>query len=246
MQNIKFAVAYLRTSTDEQNPMLQLPSIQKYCDSHNLILEKTYVETKSGYKDESKREEFNNMIEFVKSVRDRRIVVVNMDRFSRQPEDEVLKLTKLLSSMYNVHINAVEGDAWSEIVESVGKFKEMGFIGDALSEFLEKVLRGLEHQRAYRESKTKSDRVKRAIKRVNGVTLSYRGKKWGDKSLPKQTRDRIIQGHLEGKTIRQIAEVVKTTDKHGNMKPIGKSVVHKYIQQYLAEKNGLNQIPQVN
>lgn len=244
-KKMKIAVPYLRTSTEEQSPELQLPQIEEFCKTQGWEIDKVFIEQKSGYKDESKREEFNKMIDYVKSVRDRKIIVVNMDRFSRQPPEEVLRLTKTLSSMYNVTLHAVEGDAWSNIIESTNRFKEMGFMGNALSEFLETVLKGLEHQRAYNESKEKSHRVKRAVRIVNGVTMSYKGKRWGDKGLPKQTVDRIILAYNEGKTIREIASTVQTTGKSGNMKPISKSVVHKYIQQYLSKKQRNNEDSQV-
>lgn len=243
---MKVAVPYLRTSTDDQSPELQLPQIEAYCKTKGWEIDRVFIEQKSGYKDESKREEFNKMLDYVKSVRDRKIIVVNMDRFSRQPPEEVLKQTEMLSTMYNVTLHAVEGDAWSEIVEMVGTLKQMGFIGDAIGDFLRKLLQGIEHQRAYNESKEKSARVRRAVKIVNGVTMSYKGNRWGDKGLPKQTIDRIIEAHNNGMNIRQIAQTVQTTSKSGNMKRISKSVVHKYIKQYLAKKDLSLANPQVS
>ena len=149
----------------------------------------------SAFKDESKRDKFNLMIGRAERREFNHIVVWNMDSFSRQPEEEVLKLVKRLNLLYGVDVNAVKGDLWSELVESIGKLKTMGFMGEAISEFLEKIIRGLEFQRAYRESKNKSERVKLAVVKTNGkATESYKGNKWGRKTINSdRLRDRIKQ-----------------------------------------------------
>src|SRR3989344_1941526 len=148
-------------------------------------------EQASAFKDESKREKFQEMLQRAEKGEFKHIVVWNMDRFSRQPEEEVLKLVKKLNLIYGVDINAVKGDMWSELVQSIAKIKEQGFIGEAISDFLEKIIRGLEFQRAYRESKTKSERVKLAVRKEEGQkTKSYKGNKWGRKSI---NSERLVQ-----------------------------------------------------
>ena len=150
-----------------------------------------------------------------------------MDRFSRLEEDKVLNQVKVLSLVHNINIHAVNGDVWSELVESVGKLKEMGFIGEAISEFLEKILRGLEFQRAHRESQVKSERVKLAVRKKDGVTKSYKGNKWGRKTVSTQKRNELkeILKNNPNKSIRQIAKEMNLS--------IG--AVHKYKQEINAQ-----------
>jgi DNA invertase Pin-like site-specific DNA recombinase len=82
------------------------------------------------------------------------------------------------------------------------------------------------------ESKKKSERIRASIRKRNGKTISYKGNRWGRKGLPKQTKDRIIELHLQGKSIRDISAQVFYTDKNKNMKPVSKSAVHKTLAQF--------------
>src|SRR3990167_21251 len=172
------AIIYNRVSTTEQNPELQLKECVEFYKSKGWeIVGEPLQEQASAFKDESKREKVQEMLQRAEKGEFKHIVVWNMDRFSRQPEEEVLKLVKKLNLLHGVDINAVRGDLWSELVQSIAKIKEMGFVGEAISEFLEKIIRGLEFQRAYRESKTKSERVKLAVRKEEGkTTRSYKGK----------------------------------------------------------------------
>ncbi len=137
----------------------------------------------------------------------RHIVVWNMDRYSRLPAERVLDYTKKLSLFHNIKVHSVHGDSWSEVVETVSKFKDLGFIGEALSEFLDKLLRGFEHKRAYQESKVKSERVKLAVRKKNNETISYKGNKWGRPELEVDYTTKLrIQKDLKNLSIRKIAE----------------------------------------
>jgi len=150
------------------------------------------------------------MVERAKKGEFEHIVVWNMDRFSRQPEEDVLKLTKMLSLIYNVKVHAVHGDVWSEMIESMGNLKSMGFIGTAIAEFLEKLINGLEFQRAHRESKVKSERVILAVRKKEGkTTRSYKGKKWGRPKIHTNKKKIILGLREEGKSLREISKITK-------------------------------------
>jgi len=231
------AIIYNRVSTTEQEPELQEKECEEFCKSKEWQIVDILREKASAFKDEAKREKFNLMIERAKKREFNHIVVWNMDRFSRQPEEQVLELVKKLSLFYGVEIHAVKGDLWSELLESIGKIKEMGFIGEALTEFLEKIIRGLEFQRAYRESKTKSERVKLAVvkedkqgKKIKAV--SYKGNKWGRKSvITKRLIEEIKKLHKQGLNHRQIAKQVYFYDKSNNKKNPSSSLVYKLLKQ---------------
>lgn len=232
MKAINKTIIYNRVSTTEQEPELQIKECENFCKEKGWQVIDRLQEKASAFKDETKREKFNEMIERAKKKEFDHIVVWSMDRFSRQPEEEVLRLVKKLNLLYNVDVNAVKGDLWSELVESIGKIKQQGFIGEAISEFLEKIIRGLEFQRAYRESKNRSERVLLAVRKKDGKTISYKGNKWGRKTIITQ---KLIQEcrklREQGLPIRKIAKQVYVYDKSNNRKKISSSLVYKLLKQ---------------
>ena len=228
------AIIYNRVSTKEQNPELQIKECEELCKSKGWEVIDRLQEEKSAFKDDSKREKFNQMLQRAQRGEFNHIVVWNMDRFSRQPEEEVLKLVKKLNLMYGVDVNSVNGDVWSELVQSISKIKEQGFIGEAISEFLEKIIRGLEFQRANRESQVKSERVKLAVRKQEGKpTRSYKGKKWGRKSINSDRLKEKINGlRSQGLSIREILkhEEVYYYDKNKNRKKPSLATIHSYLK----------------
>jgi DNA invertase Pin-like site-specific DNA recombinase len=229
------AIIYNRTSTTEQNPELQLKECEELCRSKGWEIVDRLEEQSSAYKDESKREKFQELLQRAEKQEFNHIVVWNMDRFSRQPEEEVLKLVKKLNLLYGVDIIAVKGDLWSELVQSISKIKEQGFIGEAISEFLEKIIRGLEFQRAYRESKTKSERVKLAVRKQEGqTTKSYKGNKWGRKSINSERLVlKIKELKEQGLSLRQIQKhpEVYFYDKNKNQKKPSLATIHSILKE---------------
>jgi DNA invertase Pin-like site-specific DNA recombinase len=223
------AFVYNRVSTTEQNPELQLKECLDYATERGWTVKQVFSEQKSAFKDESKRDEFNRMLDETKQGGIDFILVWNMDRFSRQPEEYVMKQIRDLS-FYGTKVVAVHGDVWSQLVESIGRLKELGSIGEAILEFLEKIIRALEYQRANRESKTKSERVKMAVRHVGGRTESYKGNKWGRKGVPKQTRDRVLELHKQGLSTRKIAALVRYT-LNGKERQLSRGTVHKIVSE---------------
>lgn len=234
------AIIYNRVSTTEQNPELQIKECVEFCKSKGWeIVGDPLQEQASAFKDESKREKFQEMLKRAETGEFKHIVVWNMDRFSRQPEEEVLKLVKKLNLIHGVDINAVKGDMWSELVQSISKIKEQGFIGEAISDFLEKIIRGLEFQRAYRESKNKSERVKLAVvktdKQGNKIkTESYKGNLWGRKAI---NSERLVQKVKElkqqGLSIREILkhEEIYYYDRNKNKVKPSLATIHSIVKQ---------------
>ena len=229
------AIIYNRVSTTEQNPELQIKECEEFCKSKDWEITDRLQEQASAFKDESKREKFNQMLQRAEKGEFKHIVVWNMDRFSRQPEEEVLKLVKKLNLIYGVDINAVKGDLWSELVQSIAKIKEQGFIGEAISDFLEKIIRGLEFQRAYRESKNKSERVKLAVRKEEGQkTKSYKGNKWGRKAINSdRLKEKVKELKQQGLSIREILkhEEIYYYDKNKNKTKPSLATIHSLIKQ---------------
>lgn len=224
------SIILLRTSTKSQNPKLELAD----CLDYNIkkgwqLSHEPFEKQESAYKNP---DVWKDELQWAIDNDIKHIIVWNMDRFSRQPENDVLALVKMLSLVHGIQIHAVHGDTWSELVESIGKLKELGFIGDALSDFLEKVLKGLEFQRAHRESQVKGERVKAAVRKEAGKeTKSYKGNRWGRKKLPDWTIAKIRELDAQGLSIRQIIAHpdVYYYDKNNNRKKVGRGTVHKSI-----------------
>ena len=79
----------------------------------------------------------------------------------------------------------------------------------------------------------KSERVKNAVVRKKGkVTKSYKGNKWGRKSLSPQTISKVLELRANGLSMSQICKEVYIYDSHGNKtKNISKGAVHKIVSQ---------------
>ena len=232
----------LRVSTEQQEEKNQEQECRDYCEKNNIEINKIFYEKGSAFsKSFEERETWQACLNSAIQDKCNIILVWNMDRYSRLPPEKVLDYTKKLALFNNIQIRAVHGDTWADLIETISKIKEMGFIGQALTEFLEKIIKGLEHQRAYTESKTKSERIRLAVRKKGNTTVSYKGNKWGRKALPKQTIDRIlhIKKYRPDLSIRGIIAtgMAYYYDKNGNKKTLSKSTVHKILQEFYYKKN---------
>lgn len=213
------AIIYARVSTEEQNPENQIDNIKTLLPESNteaIVL----LEKQSAWKDKD-RPQFNMLVDKIKHSQVCDVYVWDLDRLYRNRKKIVAFME--LCKAYKVKVHSYRQqwledlhkapDPWGEIMTGL-MVQIMGWMAED-------------------ESKKKSERVKAAVKRgADGVTRSYKGNKWGDKGLPKQTINRILEAHKSGLSIREIASQVRTWDKNNNPKPISKSVVHKYIQAY--------------
>jgi len=155
------AVIYLRVSTDEQTEESQLEPCKNYCKEKGWEVVKIYRDHgKSAYKENIIRPQFEQMLKDAERQQFQHIVVFNLDRFSRQPARDVLALIKKLSIMYGVQVNAVYGDEWRDVVDIINRIPNMGVVGTAIAEFIEKLLVGLQARQARLESEKISMRVK--------------------------------------------------------------------------------------
>jgi len=225
-------VIYNRVSSLDQNPELQLKECREFAESKGWRVVKVFSEKASAWSLGDDRPVFKRMLEYCKSEGVGFIVVWNMDRFSRQPEMEVLELVKLLRELHNIRVVAVHGDAWSEVVEFVGTLRDKDFLGRALAEFLETLIRGMEFRRAFRESQVKSERVRLAVRERGGVTVSYRGRKWGRRNLPDRVVQEVLRKRGEGLSIREISKSTFYYDKNKNQRNVSRSKVHQIIKEH--------------
>lgn len=157
-------VRYLRVSTLKQDESNQIRAIDEFIKEKGWKCIRTYRDHGvSAYKD-VKRKDFERMLRDAEKREFQHIVVFDLDRFSRRPEAEVLALIKNLRLVYDVEINSVNGDSWRDIIELINKIPDMGFIGQAISDFLQVLFVGMAARQARLESELKSMRILESAK----------------------------------------------------------------------------------
>jgi len=214
-------IIYLRTSTEEQNPQNQLEK----CQTINKWGEyEPFEEQQSAWKHEHNRPKFNTILKRIKNKQVQHLIVWDLDRLYRNRKNliDFFRLCKSFGCKIHSYrqawleqINDMP-NPWNEIIHSL-MLQIMGWLAEE-------------------ESTKKSDRVKAAVRKEKNVTISYKGKKWGRKSMPKQTREKIIQLYEDGMGIRSVQRQAFQYDKHGNKKPISLGAVHKTITEYRKQK----------
>lgn len=214
-------IIYIRTSKEEGNPENQLASILSMLPEDQRELAVIVTEQQSAFKDDFKvRPKFAALQADIKTRLVKAIYVWDLDRIYRNR----LKLKQFLElcKVYKIKVYSFR-QQW---------LNDINNIPDPWNEIIYDLLINILGWMAEDESKKRSDRVKASTRIKKGKTYSYKGNKWGRKSLPKQTINRILEKYKEGFTVRDIAMMIKTTDKNNNQKPISKSAVHKVVQDY--------------
>jgi DNA invertase Pin-like site-specific DNA recombinase len=213
-------ICYIRTSTSEQTPQLQLKDIKTICPPHTI----EYVEQLSAWKENVKRPVFEQIVEQIKGGRVESLYVWDWDRIYRNRNR--LKEFLLLCKMNGVVLHSYR-QTW---------FEDLHRIPPPFNEIVMDMVINLLGWIGEEESEKKSSRVKMAVKKTAKGTYSHNGNKWGRKAFPKQTINRVIELHQQGKSIRQIASEVIAYDTNKNEKKISKSAV----QQILSKSITLN------
>ena len=209
----RLRIIYIRTSTDEQEPKLQLADIKKISGEGC----KVYKEKESAWDEQVTRPVFEKVLSYIDKEKVSDVYVWDFDRLyrNRKKLKEFFQLCEEKGT--NIHsyrqnwlkeLNSLSG-AWKEII--------LNFLVDIYSWIGEE------------ESRKKSERVRLAITKVGKDTLSYKGKRWGRKPIPQATAAKILRLHQMGHSIRQISKQVKIKEGKKKLRPISKSVVHKVI-----------------
>lgn len=157
-------VRYLRVSTLKQDENNQIRAIDVFIKEKGWKLIRTYRDRLSAYQENVTRPDFERMIRDAEKREFQHIVVFDLDRFSRQPEGEVLSLIKNLRLNFGIEINSVFGDEWRDAVEVINNIPKLGVIGEATAEYIEKLIRGIQAQQARRESERISRRILESTK----------------------------------------------------------------------------------
>jgi DNA invertase Pin-like site-specific DNA recombinase len=212
---MKNNIIYIRTSTSEQTPELQLRDIKTICPVDAI----EYVEQLSAWKENVKRPVFEKIIKQLKDGKVESLYVWDWDRIYRNRNR--LKEFLLLCKMKGVVLHSYR-QTW---------FEDFHRIPPPFNEIVMDMVINLLGWIGEEESEKKSSRVKMAVKKTSKGTFSHNGNKWGRKAFPKQTITRVLELNQEGKSIRQIASLVSVYDKNNNARKISKSAVQQIISK---------------
>lgn len=254
------AIIYLRTSTKDQNPELQREDCIRFCSEKGLKVVEVVSEQGSAYKIERVRPKWESVIKRAKK-EGLDIVVWRYDRSFRNRE-EFYKFMKVMFEVYSKRVYSVKETSITDFWNMMDTTK---IDNPVFQELMTNLLKSLwdfmikqAGEEAEEESRTKSDRVKMALRKVcpkcgkknnakekvclkcknslTGIKLtSYKGKQWGRKKLKKIDK-RIIKLYQNGKTIREICEEIHYWDKSKHKKFVSLGFVHKILK----ENNQLN------
>tara|TARA_R100000093_G_scaffold34998_1_gene18539 strand:+ start:4461 stop:5111 length:651 start_codon:yes stop_codon:yes gene_type:complete len=207
---------YIRTSTEEQTPELQLQDCLKVHYVNKQVDYKVFEDKQSAWKDNKERVSFETLKKEIKQKKFNNLIVWDLDRIYRNRK-------KLISffeycKIYDCKIHSYR-QQWLESLNSI----EPPF-NDIMFDLMLQIMGWL----AEEESNKKSERVKLAVSKRGGVTRSKYGNKWGRKTISTYKINQIHNFYNSDLSMRQIAKEVG----------VSKSVVHKTLRE-LKEKKGL-------
>jgi len=216
------ALTYIRTSTTEQTPELQLADISTLHPPVDALI---IQEQQSAFKDNVKRPEMERLYTEIKSGKVSDIFVWDLDRLFRNRLR--LKEFFILCRTFKVSVHSFN-QSWLD---------DLNKVPPPFDEIVIELLINITGWLGQEESSKKSNRVKMAVRKRNGLTLSYKGNRWGRKPFPKQTIDRVMELHKRGMSVREISKNVNVYDKNNNSRPISKSAVHKITTEFTPEND---------
>jgi len=224
---MKPTVIYLRTSTEEQNPKLQLKDCIELAKKLGLNDYEVLEEYGSAFKDNVKRPVLDSIQKAIwKDKTVKNIIIWDFDRLFRNR----IKTIEFIRNYGKIGLKVYScRQDWFQAIEKMPiPFNEM--MKDLMLQMIGWI--------AEEESQKKSDRIKNAVrKNKKGITVSYKGNRWGKKLLSKVARQKILELHKEGYTMRMIAKNVTYADKNNNMKNVSLGIVHKTITENTLKNN---------
>ena len=205
-------IIYIRTSTEEQHPENQLKDCKTLVSGEYELIE----DKQSAWKEEKERDGFNKAKKLIKTRKIKHFIVWDLDRIYRNRIK--LKLFFEYCKFYQCSIHSFRQE-WLE---------EMYKMPEPFNEIMHELMLNIMGWIAQDESDKKSQRVKAAIRKEDGITKSYKGNKWGRKSL--KVGKEILKLRKDGKTIREIKDIVFYWDKNNHKKFVSVGYIHKVLK----------------
>lgn len=212
---MKQDIITLRVSTEKQDELNQLNDCEALAKTLNLDYE--VVRDKGSAWKDADREGFDKIKKAIEQGQVRNLVCWDLDRLYRNRKKLIaffelckIKGCKIYSfrQKWLQDLNQIPAP-FDEIVSSL-MLQIMGWLAED-------------------ESKKKSDRVKIAVRKDEGITKSYKGNKWGRKALPQSVIAEVLRLNQEGLSLREIKSQVFYWDRNNNKKYLSVGSVHKII-----------------
>ena len=182
-------IIYIRTSTEEQNPELQLKQIEELGSTNCLI----YKEQMSAWKKDVDRPVLNKIINLIKKKELKELYCWDLDRLYRNRKQLVSFFELCREHDCKLHSYRQQ---W---------LNELNLIPAPFNDIMTQLMLQIMGWLAEDESNKKSDRVKMAVVRQEGNTLSYKGNKWGRKSIYRKHHKEVESLSKQGYSIRKIS-----------------------------------------
>jgi len=207
-------VIYIRTSTEEQNPENQLKDCKTLISGEYEVVE----EKQSAFKDKD-RLKFEDIKKRIKNGEVSELICWDWDRLFRNRKK--LKEFFELCKMYKCQIHSFRQSFFEDFYKIPPPFDEI----------IQELVLNLMGWLAEDESKKKGERVKNAVRRKEGKpTKSYKGNKWGRKSLNEKVISQILKLRQNGLSIREISKQVYYWDKNSHKKCVSIGYVSKVLK----------------
>lgn len=204
---------YIRVSTEEQTAENQISEIETISGKEYSL----YQDKQSAWKDNKERQDFERLRKDIKNNRIRELYVWDWDRLFRNRKK--LKEFFQFCAMYKCQIHSFRQAFYEDFYKIPTPFNEI----------VQNIVLDLLGWIAEDESNKRSARIRLAIRKVNGITKSYKGNRWGRKAL--KVEKEVLKLHKQGKTMRQICDEVYYWDKNRHKKFVSLGFVHKIITE---------------
>lgn len=209
---------YVRTSTEEQTPELQIDdckSINKYGEPE------IFMDKQSAWKDHIERDKFNELKKQIKKKSITHLIVWDWDRLYRNRKR--LKEFFEFCKVYKCQIHSFRQKFFEDFYKIPAPFDEI----------IQELVLNLMGWLAEDESSKKSQRVKLAVDRRGKFTRSKYGNKWGRKEISTQKINRIeFLRNNSDMSIRAIAKDVG----------VSVGVVHKILSGNHRKKQDIKEL----
>jgi len=184
-------IIYIRTSTEEQEPKNQIKACESlYEEEYELLQDK-----QSAFKDHKDREGFEKAKKLIKAGKVKKFIVWDWDRIYRN-QKRLVEFFKFCE-IYKCQIHSVNQKYFDDFYKIPAPFDEI----------VSNLVLNLMGWLAEDESKKKSERVKLAVRKSEGkVTKSYKGNKWGRKSMHTNKIKIVLELRDKGLSFREISK----------------------------------------
>jgi DNA invertase Pin-like site-specific DNA recombinase len=204
---------YIRTSTEDQEPENQIKDIETISGREYQL----FQDKQSAWKDDKERTDFETLKRLILNRKIEELYVWDWDRLFRNRKR--LKEFFQFCSIYKCNIHSYRQKFYEDLYKVPSPFNEI----------MQNIVLDLLGWMAEDESLKKSGRVKNAVRRVEGKpTMSYKGNKWGRKTLSTQKINKIIE----------LSKVVPKLCLRAIAEQSGASIgsVHKIMSEITREK----------